>query len=215
MTPCMPPSEQGFTRNCVFDLAYWRWGLDAANRWRERRDAAANDDWKNVRAKLAPLPTKDGVFVHSSEWSDSFEKRNYEHPDLIGVFGMLPRIDGVDPQTAVATLEKVLAEWRWNECWGWDFPWTAMAAARSGRPDWAVDILLSASPRNAYDERGVNAGGPCPYLPGNGGLLYVVAAMCAGFDEKATNAAAPQSGDSAPGFHDGWTVKWERLAPAP
>jgi hypothetical protein len=45
---------------------------------------------------------------------------------------------------------------------------------------------------------------PC-YLPGNGGLLYAVAMMAAGWQ------GAPTS--SAPGFPpDGsWTVRWERL----
>ena len=37
--------------------------------------------------------------------------------------------------------------------------------------------------------RGVNTGGPCPYLPGNGGLLYAVAMMAAGWDGAPTNHA--------------------------
>ncbi len=32
LQPIMPPSEQGITRDTVFDLAYWRWGLDQAQR---------------------------------------------------------------------------------------------------------------------------------------------------------------------------------------
>ena len=221
LAPNMPPSEQGTTKDCVFDLAYWRWGLDAANRWRERLGQDRVARWDDVRRNLAPLPQKDGVFVHSAEWFDSFEKRNWEHPDLIGVLGMLPPLDGVDQATARRTLERVVAEWQWERCWGWDFPWTAMAATRVGRPDLAVDILLNDSPRNVYDERGVNLGGPCPYLPGNGGLLYAVAAMCAGFDSEedaavdpAKRPAPPTSGDSGPGFPEGWSVKWEGLKPA-
>ncbi len=221
LAPNMPPSEQGTTKDCVFDLAYWRWGLDAANRWRERLGQDRVALWDEVRQNLAPLPEKDGVFVHSAEWFDSFEKRNWEHPDLIGVLGMLPPLDGVDQATARRTLEKVVAEWQWPRCWGWDFPWTAMAATRVGRPDLAVDMLLNDSPRNVYDERGVNLGGPCPYLPGNGGLLYAVAAMCAGFDSEsdatvdpAKRPAPPTSGDSGPGFPEGWSVKWENLKPA-
>lgn len=221
LAPNMPPSEQGTTKDCVFDLAYWRWGLDAANRWRERLGLERVERWDEVRRALAPLPQKDGVFVHSAEWLDSFEKRNWEHPDLIGVFGMLPPLDGVDRATARRTLERVVAEWQWQRCWGWDFPWTAMAATRVGRPDLAIEALLNDSPRNDYDERGVNLGGPCPYLPGNGGLLYAVAAMCAGFDTEADAAvdpadrpAPPTSGDSGPGFPDGWSVKWEKLKPA-
>ena len=51
-----------------------------------------------------------------------------------------------------------------------------MAPARLGEPHLAIDALLKdAGTKNHYDERGVCTGGPCPYLPGNGGLLYAVA----------------------------------------
>ncbi|MBR4751869.1 MAG: hypothetical protein IK077_08925 [Thermoguttaceae bacterium] len=221
LAPAMPPSEQGITRDEVFDLAYWRWGLDAANKWRERLGKERVVLWDEVRDNMEPLPVEDGVFVHSPEWRTSFKDRNWEHPDLIGVYGMIPPIDAVDPIIAERTLERVVAEWKWDRCWGWDFPWIAMSAARHGRADLAVDMLLNDAVCNYYDESGVNLGGPStrggkgPYLPGNGGLLYAIAGMCAGFDENAdddnTNANMPLSGDSAPGFPEGWTVKWEGL----
>ncbi|MBI5834244.1 MAG: hypothetical protein HZB16_18265 [Armatimonadetes bacterium] len=208
LTPDMPPSEQGFTRDTVFDLAYWRFGLDLAQRWRERLGLPREPHWDEVRRGLAPLPERDGLFCHSAEWLDTYQKRNWEHPDPIGVLGMLPPIDGVDPETAHRTVNKVWTSWQWGRCWGWDFPWMAMAAARVGEPKTAVDALLADSPRNHYDERGINTGGPCPYLPGNGGLLYAVAMMAAGWD------GAPAR--PAPGFPDdgSWTVRWEGLKPA-
>mgnify|MGYP003445866336 CR=1 FL=1 len=43
----------------------------------------------------------------------------------------------------------------------------------------AEALLKEAGNKNRYDARGVNLGGPCPYLPGNGGLLYAVAMMAA------------------------------------
>lgn len=214
LDPVMPPSEQGITRDTVFDLAYWRWGLDAANRWRERMNKPRNEHWDEVRKNLALLPTiddpKDGrVFVHSVDWLDTFTKRNWEHPDPVGVLGMLPPIEGVDGETARRTVRKIAAEWQWNRCWGWDFPWIAMAAARVGEPELAVDMLLHESSRNHYDERGVCTGGPCPYLPGNGGLLYAVALMAAGWDD------GPE--DDAPGFpkNGQWKVRHEGLKKAP
>ncbi|MCW3099941.1 MAG: hypothetical protein JWL77_5559 [Chthonomonadaceae bacterium] len=47
------------------------------------------------------------------------------------------------------------------------------------------------------------------YLPGNGGLLYAVAMMAAGWD------GAPKR--HAPGFPDdgSWTVQWEGLQQTP
>ena len=51
-------------------------------------------------------------------------------------------------------------------------------------------------------------GGPFPYFPSNGGLLYAIAMMAAGWD------GAPVK--HAPGFPaDGrWVVRWENLARA-
>jgi len=205
LVPAMPPSEQGITRDTVFDLAYWRWGLDKAQEWRQRRGLAREPLWDQVRQHLAPLPISDGVFVHSAEWFDTYARRAWEHPDPVGVLGMLPPIDGVDAATAQRTVRKVWDTWNWNKCWGWDFPWMAMAAARTGQPDMAVAALLKDSTRNRYDQRGV-----CNdwYLPGNGGLLYAAAMMAAGWD-GAPNRAAP-------GFPDdgSWVVRWEGLKPA-
>jgi hypothetical protein len=206
LTPVVPPSEQGFTRDAVFDLAYWRWGLDKAQDWRQRLGLPREPHWDEVRAQLAPLPVCDGVFVHSAEWHDTYTKRAFEHPDPIGVFGMLPPIAGVDRETAHRTMIKVWQTWDWNKCWGWDFPWMAMAAARNGEPQIAVEALLKDTKQNQYDQRGICNGW---YLPGNGGLLYAVAMMAAGWDGAPTN--------HAPGFpQDGsWSVKWEKLKPAP
>ena len=211
LSPDMPPCEQGLTSDGVFDLAYWHWGLAAAQTWRERLGLPREPHWDEVAHHLAPLPVKAGVYVHSAEWKDTtYTTRAWEHPDPIGIFGMLPPTEAVDRDTAHRTLLKVWATWDWTRCWGWDFPWTAMAAARLGEPKLAVDALLKdAGTRNAYDERGVCTGGPCPYLPGNGGLLYAVAMMAAGWD------GAPAG--NAPGFpQDGsWTVRWEGLKRAP
>jgi len=206
LDPVMPPSEQGITRDAVFDLAYWGWGLHQAQVWRERLGLGRNPHWDEVIQHLAPLPVDDSFFVHSAEWHDTYSRRAWEHPDPIGVLGMLPPLKNVDSETAHSTLLKIWSTWDWRRCWGWDFPWIAMAAARLGEPDIAIDALLKeAGTKNHYDERGVCTGGPCPYLPGNGGLLYAVAMMAAGWD------GAPEK--NAPGFPDdgSWTVRWEGL----
>ena len=208
--PVLPPSEMGLTRDSVFDLAYWRFGLDKAQEWRERCGLAREPRWDEVRQHLAPLPVNEGVYSHSPEWLDTYTKRNWEHPNPIGVVGMLPPVKDVDVETAHRTALKVWSAWQWNRTWGWDFPWMAMAAARTGEPQIAIDALLKESPRNRYDQRGVNiGGGPGGYLPGNGGLLYAVALMAAGWD------GCPDK--PAPGFpSDGsWTVKFEGLKKAP
>ena len=210
LAPDMPPGELGLTVNSVFDLAYWRWGLDAAQRWRQRMNLPPVAHWDEVRQKLTPLPVEDGLYVHSTKWRDTFTNANRrrDHPDPIGVFGMLPLIDGVDVDTARQTVLKISRTWDWSRTWGWDYPWMAMAASRVSEPRLAVESLLMDTPRNRYDWRGVNEGGPCPYLPGNGGLLYAISMMAAGWDD------APDR--HAPGFpEDGsWSVKWEGLKKA-
>ena len=75
-----------------------------------------------------------------------------------------------------------------------------------GDPSLAVKALLNPSGKNHYDERGICTGGPGPYLPGNGGLLYAVAMMAAGWD------GAP--GQNAPGRDAGRQSAFAlRLAP--
>jgi hypothetical protein len=104
-------------------------------------------------------------------------------------------------------LQKVIKEWRWEETWGWDYPMTAMTAARLGEPSLAVDALLMTTQKNRYLVNGHNwqrENLPC-YLPGNGGLLYAVALMAGGW------RGAPAT--HAPGFPaDGsWRVQVENL----
>ena len=224
LDPVMPPSELGITHDTTFDLAYWRLGLLWANRWRTRCGLAPNAAWEKCAASLAP-PAVDENGLYRRAPADAPERleSTWEHPDLIGAFGQFPLLETFDADRAKRTLESVVERWEWEKCWGWDFPWTAMAAARLGRPDLAVEMLLDDSPRNRFDERGVNCGGPCPYLPGNGGLLYAVALMCAGWDEKTKSQALDIPSDradntvheTAPGFPNGWCVRWENLRQAP
>ena len=61
--------------------------------------------------------------------------------------------------------------------------WLAMASARAGKPGAAVDALMMDVRKNDYSLCGINKGGPAAtYFPGNGGLLYAVAMMAAGWD---------------------------------
>ena len=143
------------------------------------------------------------------KWADIIQgtaEHMADYPTLneqTGMYSLAPA------ETAHRTVLKVWEKWNWDRCWGWDCPWMAMAAARVGEPRLAVEALLKDSTRNQFDTRGINTGGPCPYLPGNGGLLYAVAMMAAGWD------GSPEG--HAPGFPaDGsWVVKWEGLKKAP
>lgn len=221
LDPVMPASELGIVRDTFFDLAYWQIGLSWANRWHKRLGLAAQPRWEEVRSHMASFPLKeDGIYHRAPEGVEE----HWEHPDQIGALGQFSpsQLIGLDKDAALRTVEYAVENWQWEKCWGWDFPWTAMAAARCGRSDLAVEILLHDSPRNQYDQRGVNTGGPCPYLPGNGGLLYAVAMMCAGWDDESREVSTPEDTpeddviqQSSPGFPPQWHVRWENLRPAP
>jgi len=124
--------------------------------------------------------------------------------------------DGVDPEIMAATVRKVMKEWQADTGWGWDFPMIAMAAARTGQPELAIDALLHPSYKNAYSVVGNNQGSGTAYFPANGGLLYAVAMMAAGWDPPSPDGSGVTSNGPnthAPGFPDdgSWTVKWEGL----
>ena len=105
------------------------------------------------------------------------------------------------------TLKKVINDWQWDKTWRWDYPLTAMTAARLGETEIAIDALLMDTQKNRYLPNGHNwqrSNLPC-YLPGSGGLLYAVAMMAGGWRDA---PAKP-----APGFPDdgSWNVRVERL----
>ncbi len=111
-----------------------------------------------------------------------FSERNYDHPSMLGAFGMLPG-DGVDKETMRRTLHEAVSRWQWDKTWGWDYPMTAMTAARLGETGIAVNALLMNTEKNRYLVNGHNwqrPNLPC-YLPGNGGLLDAIALMAGGW----------------------------------
>ena len=142
--------------------------------------------------------------------TDTYTKWNWEHPAVAGLRGLIPDVaDGVDEDVFQRTVEKVIEVWEFDRCWGWDFPMAAMGAAKAGRPDLAVDVLMRESPKNRYTKNGHNTQNnkmlPL-YLPGNGGLLTAVALMAAGWDGADDRPA--------PGFpREGWVVRSEGLRP--
>ncbi len=194
----------------TFELAYWAFGLETAQRWRERLGLPREPSWERVSRTLSDLPMRDGLYTNAASdletWRDARMRR--DHPSLLGAYGFIasPR---VDREAMRRTLHRVLSDWQWDDTWGWDYPLVAMAAARLGEPDAAVDALLMDTPKNRYLPNGHNYQRPglSIYLPGNGGLLAAMAMMAVGWD-GATAAT--------PGFpQSGWQVRWERLRGLP
>ena len=191
------------TLNPAFELGYWRFGLRTAQIWRERLGLSREDKWDSVLYKLSPIPEQQGLYITHQNLDSMWTKFAFEHPALIGTFGMLPG-DGVDSACFRMTLNKVISAWDFKRTWGWDFPMLAMAAARTGNPGLAVEMLLNSYPGFQFDEHGLATGGPFPYFPSNGALLTAVAMMAGGWDG---------STGEAPGFPENgaWTVKYENF----
>nr|MCR4583193.1 hypothetical protein [Prevotella sp.] len=140
------------------------------------------------------------------------EKCRNDHPAVLGACGLLPSNGRptllYNRDKMCATLDWIMKNWNFQTTWGWDYGMIAMAAARLGKPETALQALLIDTQKNTYLKSGHNfqtADRLRIYLPGNGALLTAVAMMCAGWDGYI--------GGRNPGFpHDGtWNVRWEGL----
>ncbi len=49
--------------NPTFELAYWYYGLQVAQTWRQRLGLAPEPKWADVLAKLSKLPVADGKYL--------------------------------------------------------------------------------------------------------------------------------------------------------
>ena len=219
--------DQRTSRNPSFELSYWRTALKTAQAWRERLRLPRAPEWDDALARLAPLPVKDGRYVALESHPDTFDNlaSRQDHPTMLAPLGLLPG-DGLDRATMERTLDAVLATWDWEtKIWGWDYPMIAMTAARLGRPETAVEILLREGPNNRYlpnghcpqrsDEAATKDATPgarkreiAVYLPANGALLSAVALMVEGWDgSTVTHPGFPKDGR--------WTIRAEGLRRLP
>ena len=225
--------SKDFSYNHPFELAYWHYGLSVAQLWRERQGMEHNAQWDKIIHGLSPLPEANGIYTagmpkgnlgmlnafdpfatvgggSTPTATETFaEKSRNDHPAVLGVFGLLPRCQiNCDSVTAKRTLAWVMHNWNWPTTWGWDYSMVAMAAARLGQPETALQALLMDTQKNTYLKNGHNfqtADRLRIYLPGNGALLTAVAMMCAGWDGSPSphNPGFPQDGT--------WNVRWEGL----
>ncbi|PSJ43601.1 hypothetical protein C7I55_01225 [Sphingomonas deserti] len=236
------------TLNPTFEIEYFRWGLETAQAWRMRRGLAREAHWDAVIAKLSPPPERNGLYlpVESAPdfWTISALPQcsrhataptclNRDHPSFLMAYGLIAGAR-TDPATMRRTLAATEAHWDTRQTWGWDFPMVAMAAARLGEPEKAVDWLFKDLPNNRWGASGMTprvhleehaaafvpgaGAGESPdgpgfrraaetYFPSNGSLLLAVGMMAAGWDG---------SSGHAPGFpKQGWRVQVENIRPLP
>ena len=211
--PPVIPAQESYGKlratifNPTYELAYWEWALNVAQRWREELGLPRVVKWDDVAKNLSKPTVRDGIYtaIETPPYTVT-----HDHPSMLCALGVLPKTSLIDERTMHATLTNVFQTWEWPTTWGWDYPVIAMTAARVGEPERAIDALFLDTPKNRYLANGHNyqrANLPL-YLPGNGGLLYATALMAAGWD------GAPKR--NAPGFPtNGWVVRHEGLRVAP
>ncbi|KAL7623886.1 hypothetical protein AAE478_005442 [Parahypoxylon ruwenzoriense] len=197
--PMYPVSENtnpNATINSAFELAYWRFGLDIAIRWRERQHTPAPAKWVWVRDNLAPLPIADDAFVLYEGIPNMWQNTTVQdHPAMSAIFGLLPPPSsgpGLNMTVVRNTADKIRDLWDLGDCWGWDFPMLAIAqpiaavnSLRLGDVDQAVAYLLH--PLFEFDDGGYPVGGsrvPTPYFPGSSSFLLAMAMFAGGWDGR-------------------------------
>jgi len=200
------------TTNPPFELSYWHYAMNTAQLWRERSGKKRNPQWDEMIKKLSPLASKDGLYLAAETATDTYKDIRFtsDHMAVLGAYGILPKCSLFRTDYMQNTLNWIWTNWNWDQTWGWDYPMTAMNAARLGDTDKAVGALLMDKRTNTYLPNGHNYQDNRLriYLPGNGGLLTAVSMMCAGWDgNKLLNPGFPKDGN--------WDVKWEGLAPLP
>ena len=187
-SPVIPVQERHLpeeTRNPIFELAYFRYGLKIASEWADSLNhVTLAQNWNNIANRIAPLPVADGCYISQENCPETFISKAIDHPLMLQVYGMLDTYgakDIVDIDIYKATLNKVIDVWDYSTLWGWDFAVIAMAADKLGLKDTALNQLLIESPKNEYVVSGnnrQNSRKDLPlYLPGNGSLLVAVAKM--------------------------------------
>ncbi|MDE6193619.1 MAG: hypothetical protein K2M83_06520 [Muribaculaceae bacterium] len=200
------------TVNPPFELSYWHFGLNTAQKWRERMGLERNPEWDKITSGLSHLAAKDSLYLAAETAPQTYEDIRFtsDHMAVLGSLGILPASPLADPAILDNTFDWIYDNWNWDKTWGWDYPTTAMCAVRVGEPEKAVNALLMDKRTNTYLPNGHNFQDNrlrC-YLPGNGGLLTAVALMTAGWDGcEIENPGFPKDGT--------WDVRWEGIKPLP
>jgi hypothetical protein len=156
------------TTNPTYELEFFRWGLETAQAWRERRGLPREPQWDAVIAGLPPPAQRDGLYLpvasepefwrvaQSAECSGhavDAKCLNRDHPSFLMALGLIP--GRVDAETMRRTLRATETHWDLRQTWGWDFPVIAMTAARLGERENAIDWLFRDLPNNRWGVSGM------------------------------------------------------------
>ena len=124
--------SKDFSYNHPFELAYWQYGLNIANQWRERQGKPRHSQWDDIIRRLSLLPEADGIYTaglptgqtNNLSSFDPFDavasgakpavstetfasKCRSDHPAILGACGILP--GNKVPYTLLYDMEKMKA----------------------------------------------------------------------------------------------------------
>jgi hypothetical protein len=157
------------TINPAFEVEYYRWGLQTAQTWRERRGLPREPSWDRVIAQMSLVAERDGLYLPVESEPDFWRNAqspacsrhaieaqclNRDHPSFLLAFGLIAG-DRINPETMRTTLRAVESDWDLRQTWGWDFPTIAMTAARLGEPEAALDWLFMDLRNNQWGVSGM------------------------------------------------------------
>ncbi len=206
-------------RNPAFEVAFWYYGLDLAQRWRERLGLPREPRWEEVLRGLAPLPTittQDGELYLEIEGVDDIyaEGKGPVPTSMLLALGYLPATPKLDLSIARRTFDVIHARNGVERWVSWQMGQGAATAARLGLPEIAIDILANRKGParfmpSGYVRRPRDPEGAVAYLPANSAYLLALGLMAGGWD------GAPAG--PAPGFprNGSWTIRTEGLLPMP
>ncbi|TWI67435.1 hypothetical protein IP91_01548 [Pseudoduganella lurida] len=170
--PPIIPVQENFAHRSTFDpafeVAYYRWGIETAQAWRERAGKARRADWDAVLARWPDLPQRDGLYLPVRSEPDFWDRaagacranaleehcQNRDHPSFLMPLGWLPGRD-VDKAVMRRTFDRMRRDWDLRQTWGWDYPMMAMTAARLRAPEEAVDWLFFDAKNNQFGSSGM------------------------------------------------------------
>ena len=88
MQECM---TKDISFNHPFELAYWHYGLNIAQQWRERQGLPRHKEWDDIIQNLAPLPiTKDGIYTAGLPKGKTEGLESFDPFDTVGIEGDTP-----------------------------------------------------------------------------------------------------------------------------
>jgi hypothetical protein len=206
-------------RNPAFEVAFWYYGLDLAQKWRERLGQPRDSRWDEVLRNLAHLPTIEtasGRLYLEIEGVDDIyapEKRTIPTSMLLAL-GYLPATPKVNVEIARRTFAAINERHGPGRWVSWQMGQGALTATRLGEPDTAIEILTNtAAPAHfmpsGYVRRPRDPDGAVAYLPANSAFLSALGLRAGGWD------GAPAG--PAPGFPKNglWAIRAEGLLPMP